>query len=72
MDQLNANNHVAGPNTNEGGRQVIEQTLEGIIENLRRFTITIEEYTSDSQSLVFEKMCVSFKNLLYFIECYAH
>lgn len=48
-------NHV-GTTENEEGRQRIEGVLEDIIENLRRFTITIEEYSSESQSLIFEKM----------------
>lgn len=52
----NTNNHVGEGANNEGGRQKIEQSLEDIIENLRRFTITIEEYTSESQNLIFEKI----------------
>jgi len=54
----NHNNHNTenSNNNNEVGRQQIEQSLETIIENLRRFTITIEEYSSESQSLIFEKI----------------
>lgn len=55
----------AGPNhtgdgapNNEEGRQRIEQSIEDVVENLRQFAITIEEYSSESQTRIFEKMYV--------------
>ena len=58
-------NHTGegGTNNNEEGRQRIEQSIEDIVENLRQFTITIEEYSSESQNRIFEKMYV-FSHLL--------
>jgi hypothetical protein len=63
MDNHTANKPILGNNNTsnengDGARHDIEQSIESIIEHVRRFIVTIEEYNSESQSLVFEKMYV--------------